>query len=139
LIWQTGKPYAEQGKTLANGLDGVWVSDFIKEMEYAYAAADVVISRAGAMAIAELSVLGKPAILVPYPFAAEDHQTVNALKLEKKQAGILVRDDEARGKLVDEAVGLVKNENKRNELSRNIGILGIKDADMVIAGKILGK
>jgi UDP-N-acetylglucosamine--N-acetylmuramyl-(pentapeptide) pyrophosphoryl-undecaprenol N-acetylglucosamine transferase len=99
----------------------------------------VVISRAGAMAIAELCVLGKPAILVPYPFAAEDHQTVNALKLEKKQAGILVRDDEARGKLVDEAVGLVKNENKRNELSRNIGILGIKDADMVIAGKILGK
>lgn len=139
LIWQTGKPYAEQGKKVAKDLGGVWVSDFIKEMEYAYAAADVVISRAGAMAIAELCVLGKPAILVPYPFAAEDHQTVNALNLEKKQAGILVRDDEALTKLVDEAVGLVKNENKRNELSRNIGMLGIKDADMIIAGKILGK
>jgi UDP-N-acetylglucosamine--N-acetylmuramyl-(pentapeptide) pyrophosphoryl-undecaprenol N-acetylglucosamine transferase len=139
LIWQTGKPYSEQGRAAAKGMSGVWVSDFIKEMEYAFAVADVVISRAGAMAIAELCVVGKPAIFVPYPFAAEDHQTVNAMNLEMKQAGIVVRDEEAGRRLVDEAVGLIKNHNRRNELSRNIAALGIKNADMVIAAKILGK
>jgi UDP-N-acetylglucosamine--N-acetylmuramyl-(pentapeptide) pyrophosphoryl-undecaprenol N-acetylglucosamine transferase len=137
LIWQTGKPYVERGREAAKGKQRVWVSDFIKEMEYAFAAADVVISRAGAMAIAELCVVGKPSIFVPYPFAAEDHQTVNAKTLETKQAGIMIRDEEAKNRLVDEAVRLVRDENKRQVLSKNIAALGVRDADMKIAGEIL--
>ncbi len=137
LIWQTGKPYAERGREAARGNQRVWVSDFIKEMEYAFAAADVVISRAGAMAIAELCVVGKPSIFVPYPFAAEDHQTVNAKTLEAKQAGIMIRDEEAKNRLVDEAVKLVRDENKRIELSKNIAALGVRDADLIIAKAIL--
>ncbi len=139
LIWQTGKPFAEQGRDMARDVEGVWVGDFIREMEYAFAAADVVISRAGAMAISELCVVGKPAIFVPYPFAAEDHQTMNARNLENKQAGMLVRDDEAGNLLVDEALSLTRDQNRRAELSKNIASLGIRNADMVIAGKILGK
>lgn len=138
LIWQTGKPYVERGREAAKGRQRVWVSDFIKEMEYAFAAADVVISRAGAMAIAELCVVGKPAIFVPYPFAAEDHQTVNAKTLADKQAGIMIRDEEAKNRLVDEAVRLVRDESKRQALSKNIAALGVKDADLVIAKGILG-
>jgi UDP-N-acetylglucosamine--N-acetylmuramyl-(pentapeptide) pyrophosphoryl-undecaprenol N-acetylglucosamine transferase len=138
LIWQTGKPYAERGREASKGRPNVWVSEFIREMEYAYAAADVVISRAGAMAIAELCVKGKPSVLVPYPYAAEDHQSVNAGTLEKKGAGIMIRDSEAGEKLVNEALELVTNEAKRESLSRNIAALGIRDADVVIAREILG-
>ncbi len=137
LIWQTGKPYSAKGKELAGGVEGVWVGDFIREMEYAFAAADIVISRAGAMAIAELCVVGKPAIFVPYPFAAEDHQTVNAKNLLAKHAGIMIRDEDAKEKLVAETIALVKNEALKNELSRHIAALGIRDADLVIARKIL--
>lgn len=137
LIWQTGKPYAERGREAAKGNQQVWVSDFIREMEQAYAAADVVISRAGAMAIAELCVVGRPAILVPYPFAAEDHQTANARNLEQKQAGIMIRDDEAKISLVNEAIKLIRDEQRMAELSRNIGALGVRDADNLIAKEII--
>jgi UDP-N-acetylglucosamine--N-acetylmuramyl-(pentapeptide) pyrophosphoryl-undecaprenol N-acetylglucosamine transferase len=137
LIWQTGRPYADRGREAAKGNQRVWVSEFIKEMEYAFAAADVVISRAGAMAIAELCVVGKPSIFVPYPFAAEDHQTVNARTLEAKQAGIMIRDEDAKNRLVDEAIRLVRDENKMKELSKNIEMLGVRDADAVIAKAIL--
>ncbi|HSF45912.1 MAG TPA: undecaprenyldiphospho-muramoylpentapeptide beta-N-acetylglucosaminyltransferase, partial [Chitinophagaceae bacterium] len=129
LIWQTGKPYAARGREAASGNQRVWVSDFIKEMEYAYAAADVVISRAGAMAIAELCVVAKPSILVPYPYAAEDHQTANARNLEQKHAGIMIKDEEAKNRLVNEAINLVKDERRRAELSKNIGAMGVRDAD----------
>src|SRR5690606_38616190 len=81
-IWQTGKPYYEQAVARVSAFnDKIKVFDFIKEMEYAYAAADVVLSRAGALAIAELCIVAKPVIFVPYPFAAEDHQTSNAMAL----------------------------------------------------------
>src|SRR5690606_1171951 len=99
LIWQTGGPYAAKAAEHAAEHKEVWVNAFINEMEYAYAAADVVISRAGAMAIAELSVMRKPVVFVPYPFAAEDHQTVNARHLVEKQAALMVTDKEAAGKL----------------------------------------
>ena len=78
LIWQTGKPYAEKAKERAKGKPGIWVNDFITQMEYAYAAADMVVASAGAMTVAELCVVKKPVLFVPYPFAAEDHQTANA-------------------------------------------------------------
>jgi UDP-N-acetylglucosamine--N-acetylmuramyl-(pentapeptide) pyrophosphoryl-undecaprenol N-acetylglucosamine transferase len=137
LIWQTGKPYAARGREAAGGNQRVWVSDFIKEMEYAYAAADVVISRAGAMAIAELCVVAKPSILVPYPFAAEDHQTANARNLEQKHAGIMIKDEETKNRLVNEAINLVKDEKRSAELSKNISALGVRNADEVIAREIL--
>ncbi len=83
LIWQTGKPYAAKAKEHIAGKASVWVNDFITQMEYAYAAADIVVARAGAMTVAELCVVKKPVLFVPYPFAAEDHQTVNAMQLVK--------------------------------------------------------
>jgi len=136
LIWQTGKPYAEKGRQRAAGKTNVWVNDFIAQMEYAYAAADLVISRSGAMAIAELCVMQKPVVFVPYPHAAEDHQTVNAQNLVNKQAGIVVKDGEALDKLVDAVIALSKDAGRRAELKRNIGVLAVKDADKRIAEEI---
>ena len=137
LLWQTGKPYALQGKQLAQGRENIYVSDFITQMEYAYAAADVVISRAGAMAIAELCVMKKPAVFVPYPFAAEDHQTVNAMHLVKNGAGVLIKDSEARDKLVPAVVELVKDETRLHELEERIGQMAFVDADKRVAMEIL--
>jgi UDP-N-acetylglucosamine--N-acetylmuramyl-(pentapeptide) pyrophosphoryl-undecaprenol N-acetylglucosamine transferase len=137
LIWQTGKPYAERGKQAAIGKSNIWVNDFITQMEYAYAAGDMVISRSGAMAIAELCVEKKPAVLVPFPFAAEDHQTVNAQNLVNKNAGIMVKDNEALEKLVSTIIGLSKNEQQQNELKINISKLAITNADEIIAKEIL--
>ena len=137
LIWQTGKPYAARAKEVAAGKTNIWVNDFISQMEMAFAAADAVVSRSGAMSIAELCVAKKPAVFVPFPFAAEDHQTVNAQNLVDKQAGLLVKDSEAKDKLVDTIVGLVKNDQQQQALKENIAKLAITDADKRIATEIL--
>jgi UDP-N-acetylglucosamine--N-acetylmuramyl-(pentapeptide) pyrophosphoryl-undecaprenol N-acetylglucosamine transferase len=137
LIWQTGKPYFEKAQHAAKGKTGIWASDFINQMEFAYAAADLVISRSGAMAIAELCVMKKAVVFVPFPFAAEDHQTVNAQNLVNKNAGIMIRDGEALSKLAQSIISLSKDENKLNELKSNIGKLAISNADEVIAAEIL--
>ena len=137
LIWQTGKPYAEKGKRAATGKSNIWANDFITQMEYAYAAGDVVISRSGAMAIAELCVVKKPVVFVPFPFAAEDHQTVNAQNLVNKNAGIMVKDNDALEKLVATITRLSKDEQQQNELKTNIGKLGVTNADEIIAKEIL--
>jgi UDP-N-acetylglucosamine--N-acetylmuramyl-(pentapeptide) pyrophosphoryl-undecaprenol N-acetylglucosamine transferase len=137
LIWQTGKPYAEKGKQAASGKSNIWANDFITQMEYAYAAGDVVISRSGAMAIAELCVAKKPVVFVPFPFAAEDHQTVNAQNLVNKNAGIMVKDSEALDKLITAIIALIKNEQQQSELKANIGKLAITNADEIIAKEIL--
>jgi UDP-N-acetylglucosamine--N-acetylmuramyl-(pentapeptide) pyrophosphoryl-undecaprenol N-acetylglucosamine transferase len=137
LIWQTGKPFKEQAETATKGKKGMYVSDFIMQMEYAYAAADMVISRSGAMAVSELCVVKKPVVFVPYPFAAEDHQTVNALALVDKGAAWLVKDSEAAERLVPAIIELSKDEQLRRQLAINIGKLGVTDADTVIANEIL--
>ena len=137
LIWQTGKPYADRAAAISRNKKGIWTNAFITEMEKAYAAADVIISRAGAMTIAELCVAKKPVVFVPYPFAAEDHQTVNAENLARQQAGMVVKDSEAKDKLVQIAIALAKDEKKQNELKENIGRLSIVDADVRIAAEIL--
>lgn len=137
LIWQTGKPYAEKGKERAKGKSGIWVNDFITQMEYAYGAADVVVARAGAMTVAELCVVKKPVIFVPYPFAAEDHQTVNARQLVSKSAALMVTDSEAKEKLVPMIIDLARNDIKKNELKNNIGKLAITDAAVKVATEIL--
>ena len=137
LIWQTGKPYAAKAKRAAEGLEHIWVGDFITQMELAFAAADVVVSRAGAMTIAELCVVGKPVIFVPYPFAAEDHQTANAMNLVDRKAGILVKDDLAKQSLVHEIVSLAGDPDRQDMFKNNIKKLAIVDADVVIASEIL--
>ncbi|MFT3749676.1 MAG: undecaprenyldiphospho-muramoylpentapeptide beta-N-acetylglucosaminyltransferase [Agriterribacter sp.] len=137
LIWQTGKPFAEQAKKIVAGKKGIWINDFITKMEYAFSAADVVISRAGAMSVAELCVVKQAVIFVPYPFAAEDHQTVNARRLTEKNAALMVKDSEAKDKLVKTAIDLALNEKERQQLKNNIVRLAITDADEVVADEVL--
>jgi UDP-N-acetylglucosamine--N-acetylmuramyl-(pentapeptide) pyrophosphoryl-undecaprenol N-acetylglucosamine transferase len=122
IIWQTGKTFVEQAKEAVGNLHSqrVYVSDFIYEMDKAYAAADLVVSRAGALSVSELSLVGKAAILVPYPFAAEDHQTQNAMSLTSKNAALLVKDSEITDKLIDSVVELAENATKLGVLSENI-------------------
>ena len=137
VIWQTGKPYSVKAKERAYGKQSVWVNEFITQMEYAYAAADIVVARSGAMTVAELCVAKKPVLFVPYPFAAEDHQTVNAMQLVNKKAALMVKDSEARQKLVFMTIELSLDESKQEELKKNIAAQTINDADKVIAAEIL--
>ena len=137
LIWQTGKPYAAKASERAVEYKNIWVNAFITQMEYAYAAADIVVSRAGAMAIAELCVAKKPVVFVPYPFAAEYHQTVNAQTLDNKNAGLMIKDSEAKDKLVAAVIALAKDETKQQSLKENIGRLSVTDADTKIANEVL--
>jgi UDP-N-acetylglucosamine--N-acetylmuramyl-(pentapeptide) pyrophosphoryl-undecaprenol N-acetylglucosamine transferase len=137
LIWQTGKTNTAQWMETAAGKKGVWVSDFITQMEQAYAAADIVVSRAGAMAIAELCVAEKPVLFVPYPFAAEDHQTVNAMNLVKKGAALMVKDSEAKDRAIPILIQLSKNEKQQKELRENIKRQAVVNADEVIAKEII--
>lgn len=137
LIWQTGKLYAKRaaGRVVEN--KSVWANDFITKMEYAYAAADIVVARAGAMTVAELCVAKKPVLFVPYPFAAEDHQTVNAMQLVRKNAALMVKDNETMNKLVFMTIELAMDDSKQQELISNITTLAITDADTRIAAGIL--
>ncbi len=137
LIWQTGKPYALQAQERVAGKLNIRANDFITRMEYAYAAADVIISRSGAMSVSEICVIKKPVVFVPFPFAAEDHQTVNAKKLVDRNAAMMVKDSEASEKLVSTIIALAKDEQKQNELKQNISKLAVTDADVVIAKEIL--
>ena len=137
LIWQTGKTTAAIYRQMGDGKKNIWVGDFIREMEMAYAAADIVISRAGAMSVAELCVAGKPTVFVPFPLAAEDHQTVNAMYLVNKQAALMIPNKEAKEKLVSTIIGLSKNEALENTLAKNIKQMAVLHADETIAKSIL--
>ena len=137
LIWQTGKPFVATAKQLAVGKPTIWVNDFIIKMEYAYAAADAVISRSGAMSVSEICVQKKAALFVPYPFAAEDHQTANAQKLVNRNAGMMIKDSEALDKLVPSIIALAKDEQKLEAFKTNISSFAIRNADDVIAKDIL--
>ena len=137
LIWQTGKPYANKAKQVVANQKNIWTNDFITQMEYAYAAADVVISRSGAMSVGELCVVKKPSIFVPYPFAAEDHQTVNAKKLVDKNAAMTIKDSEASNTLIPTTLALINDEIKQQQLIKNITPFGITNADEVVANEII--
>jgi UDP-N-acetylglucosamine--N-acetylmuramyl-(pentapeptide) pyrophosphoryl-undecaprenol N-acetylglucosamine transferase len=129
LIWQTGKAYFEALKHLQKGREGqLKIMPFIKEMDWAYSAADLIISRAGAIAVSELCVVGKPVILVPSPNVAEDHQTKNAMALVQKEAGILVKDREAMELLADQAIYILQHDALGMKLSQNIKALAVTDA-----------
>ena len=139
LIWQTGKPYFDTASATVKNVEDVFMKDFITQMEYAYAAADIIISRSGAMAVAEICLVGKPVIFVPYPFAAEDHQTANAVSLVVKNAAIIVKDDNAGADLIPALIGLINNEELQNKLKNNITKFAVKNADEVIANAIINK
>jgi UDP-N-acetylglucosamine--N-acetylmuramyl-(pentapeptide) pyrophosphoryl-undecaprenol N-acetylglucosamine transferase len=136
LIWQTGKSFAAQAAVHAAESKMIWTGEFISKMEYAYAAADIVVSRSGSV-LYELCAVKKPVIFVPYPHAAEDHQTVNAENLVKKNAAIMISDKDARNKMVPEILALAKNKMEQEILKNNIGKLAVTDADEKIANEIL--
>ncbi|OQB31711.1 MAG: UDP-N-acetylglucosamine--N-acetylmuramyl-(pentapeptide) pyrophosphoryl-undecaprenol N-acetylglucosamine transferase [Bacteroidetes bacterium ADurb.Bin174] len=122
VIWQTGKYYIEEAEQAAKAFKtrNLVVTAFVSRMDYAYAVADVVVSRAGASSISELCLLAKPAVLVPSPNVAEDHQTKNAMALVKKDAAILIKDGEAIEKMIPETLRLLSDEKKMAALSKNI-------------------
>ena len=128
LLWQTGKFYFPKAEEEAKGYKNVSVNDFIYNMDEAYAAADVVISRAGALSISELCLVGKPTILIPSPNVAEDHQTKNAMALVNENAAVLVKDVDARNVLGKALFELIDNKEEQDDLSQNILKLGIPDA-----------
>ncbi|MFC4686289.1 undecaprenyldiphospho-muramoylpentapeptide beta-N-acetylglucosaminyltransferase [Epilithonimonas pallida] len=124
LIWQTGKTDYQQiiSDVTMSGIEasGIQIKEFISDMALAYSAADVIVSRAGAIAISELAVAEKPVLLVPFPFAAEDHQTKNALTLVEKNAARMVKDSEMKDKFWSTLSEICENENLRKEMSANL-------------------
>ena len=124
IIWQTGRTYYDAIRQQLTGKDAknlLWVSDFISRMDYAYTAADLVVSRAGAGSISELCILAKPAILIPSPNVAEDHQTKNALAIVNEKAAMMIADKNAESQLADSILTLITNSGQLSLLSRNIG------------------
>lgn len=138
LIWQTGSNFYSTAKEATKGLeDHIKVFEFIREMEVAYAAADIIIARAGASSISELSIIAKPVVFVPFPFASEDHQTHNAMALVQKQAARLVQDQHVATELVPEVVQLLQNEEECNKMSAQLRPLGMLHADDRIADLLI--
>lgn len=137
VLWQTGKYYDEQCREAlkANPATNIIQTAFISDMEAAYAAADLVVSRAGASSISELQILGKPSILVPSPNVAEDHQTKNALALVNQNAALMVRDAEASEKLVAMMLKAVTDSANLASLSANVKAMALPNADEIIANK----
>lgn len=137
LIWQTGKSWYPSCHLAANDYkDKIKVFEFINRMDMAYAAADVVVSRAGAISISELCIVKKPALLVPSPNVAEDHQTKNAMALVNKNAAVIITDVEAREKLVAASIALLNNPEEQKKLSENIGAMAMPNADYKIVEQI---
>jgi UDP-N-acetylglucosamine--N-acetylmuramyl-(pentapeptide) pyrophosphoryl-undecaprenol N-acetylglucosamine transferase len=138
-LWQTGKYYFENVRALVSLSSGTNISvhGFINRMDYAFAAADIIVTRAGAGTISELCLVGKPVILIPSPNVAEDHQTRNAEALSKRDAAILIPDSKAGKILVDEAIKLISDKSRRDKFSKNILKMADRDADIRIAEEVL--
>ncbi|KAB7732194.1 undecaprenyldiphospho-muramoylpentapeptide beta-N-acetylglucosaminyltransferase [Rudanella paleaurantiibacter] len=139
VVWQTGPAFIERARAAvqATGSDLIKPYDFIYPMDQAYAVADAVVSRAGALSVSELCIVGRPAILVPFPAASEDHQTKNAMSLVDRNAALLVKDNQARTTLVAEALSLLGNADQRAILTRQIKLLARPDAGRDIAQEIM--
>lgn len=138
VIWQTGKFYIEDARKASEPFAGpnLIVTDFVSRMDYAYAIADLVVSRAGASSISELCLLEKPVILVPSPNVAEDHQTQNALALVRKEAAVMIKDVDAREQLVSEALALIQDDEKLSALSGHIAKLAQRNSADRIADEV---
>ena len=137
LIWQTGKDFSAKAAALEVENSNIWTNAFITNMEDAYAAADIVVSRAGAMTVAEICVVKKAAIFVPYPYAAEDHQTVNAMGLVNKDAAQMVRDAEVQNKLIPAILELVNNDSEIEKIDHNLSLISKTHVAETIAREIL--
>ncbi|MGL1886246.1 MAG: undecaprenyldiphospho-muramoylpentapeptide beta-N-acetylglucosaminyltransferase [Reichenbachiella sp.] len=139
VIWQTGKIYIDEMMERVSHIknDGFVLKPFVKEMDLAYGAADVIISRAGASSISELCLVGKPVIFVPSPNVAEDHQTQNAMALVSKEAAEHVADDESADHLVNESISLLVDEQRQELISDNIKALAKPNAADDIAKEII--
>ena len=140
IIWQTGKFYSQHiAEELAkhSKIANLYVSDFISNMDVAYAAADLVISRAGASSISELCMLGKPCILVPSPNVAEDHQTKNALALVHRDAALMVKDADAPHQLIKLAMEVVRDTQQLTSLSSHIKEMALPDSANIIAQEVI--
>ncbi len=140
LIWQTGTFYYGKIRETLPSLpeNQVYISAFIDRMHFAYAAADVIVSRAGAIAVSEICVAGVPAIFIPSPNVAEDHQTKNAMALVNQHAAMMLNDDEVKEKLPEEVLELVFNEEKKQRMKEKMAGLAYRNAADVIAGVALG-
>lgn len=138
VIWQTGSFYHKEimNKTKSVKQEHIKVVEFIKAMDLAYAASDVVVCRSGALTVAELSLAVKSSVFVPSPNVAEDHQTKNAMALVSEDAAILVKDIEARDKLTDVTLDLVKDSSRRGQLEKNIAVFGRPNAAKDIVNEI---
>lgn len=138
LIWQTGKlDYKDiLEETKDTDIRNIQILEFIKDMELAYSAADIIVSRAGAIAISELAVAQKPVLLVPFPFAAEDHQTKNAMNLVEKNAARMVKDSEMQEKFWNTLSEICENENVRKEMSDNLTYFAKPNAAKEIVDEI---
>lgn len=140
ILWQTGKggyQEAEDAAKKATLHDRIVIREFIQRMDLAYACADLIVSRAGAIAIAEIVSVKKPAIFIPLPSAAEDHQTQNAKALVEQNAGILIKESNARELIGSEVIALMKDENKRQAISKNLSAFDYKDATQSIVQQVI--
>lgn len=137
LIWQTGKPNAAKYKAAASEFRNVYVDSFINDMSAAYSAADMVVSRSGAMAVAEIATTGKVCIFVPYPHAAEDHQTYNAAVLVKEHAAQMIADKDVMTELFPMIEKLMANKTLISEMESKIKSFALNNADQVIAAEII--
>ncbi len=139
IIWQTGKFYIEDARKAALNFasSNLLVTDFVSRMDYAYAIADLVVSRAGASSISELCLLAKPVILVPSPNVSEDHQTQNALALVRKDAAVMIKDVDSKEQLVTKALELINDDKALAKLSENILKLAEKDSADRIAKEVI--
>jgi UDP-N-acetylglucosamine--N-acetylmuramyl-(pentapeptide) pyrophosphoryl-undecaprenol N-acetylglucosamine transferase len=137
LVWQTGRSHEMELMNRHEGSGVGVIRGFLDDMESAYAAADLVVSRAGASALAEITVMGKPAILVPYPFAAEDHQTMNAVSMVEAGAAVLVPDSHAGERLIREIIGLKYDPKRLTDMKHASETLARPDAAATIAGKVI--
>ncbi len=138
VIWQTGPAFADRARAAVAALGSALIKayEFIYDMDKAYAVADVVVSRAGALSVSELCLVGRPAVLVPFPAASEDHQTKNAMALVERNAALLVSDHAARQELVTVALNLLNNPAQQQQLKMEIKKLAKPDAAREIAEEV---
>lgn len=139
VMWQTGSYYnREMNEFMTNrSRNGLWIGAFIERMDYAYSAADVVLSRSGALSVSELSLVGKPTIFVPSPNVAEDHQTQNALALTSRNAAVMLPDSEALERGIPLVEELLADEQRREELSKNIEEVAEPQATPKVVAELL--
>lgn len=134
VIWQCGKYYYEQYKDQTGG--GVQVHAFLNRMDLAYAASDFIISRAGALSVSELCLVGKPVLFIPSPNVSEDHQTKNAMAIVRKNAALLLKESELEDRFQEEFLELIYSEKQQEILSENIKRLAKPDATKAIVEEI---